>query len=540
MKALRALLVFGAMAVTGLQWSVGAEARARPNILLILADDLGYSDIGAFGSEIRTPHLDALAARGVRFTDFYNGTVCCPSRAAMLTGLYAQQAGVGWLVAHGADARPPGPYQGYLNDRCVTVAEVLHDAGYRTLMSGKWHVGESRPHWPVDRGFDHSFALISGAANYFDLSKDYEPHVKRQMAIDDRAYTPPATGFYMTDAIAEHATEFVAQTARDSQPFFLYLAFTAPHFPLHAPAEDIARNRGRYRAGWDALRAARFGRLKQLGIVAKDVALGPRDPDVPPWDQVKDPELEDLKMAIYAAQIERMDAGIGRVLAALRKAGKEENTLIFFTADNGGCASDLSRFREARLNRPPFLGGPESYEAYGRGWANASNTPFRKYKTWLHEGGISGPLIVAGPGVGPANTIRREPLHMIDLMATFVEVARATYPTRRGGYAILPLEGESFASALRGGSWGRRRPLFWEFEGHRAMRDGAWKLLGREGQPWQLYDLARDRGEANDLAAEHPDRVRSMAARVEAWAQRSDVQPWAEVGPTLQNIPGLK
>ena len=522
----------------------GTPGRGRqPNILLIMADDLGYSDLGCYGSEIRTPHLDSLAARGMRFTQFYNCAVCCPTRAALLTGLYPHQAGVGWMVSHGADIRPAGPYQGYLNNDCVTMAEVLKGAGYRTLMSGKWHVGESRPHWPVDRGFDRYFGLISGGANYFDLTKDYVPGVtQRQMALDGEPYHPPREGFYMTDAIADHAVEFLAGIEPGQEPFFFYLAFTAPHSPLHAPPEDIAKYRGRYLRGWDALRRERFSRQQAMGLVGREEVLSPRDPGAPAWDEVEDRDLQDLKMAIYAAQIEKMDAGIGRVLAELRRTGKDQDTLVVFLSDNGGDGdADLSRFRPKEFNRPPYLGGPESFDSYGRGWGNLSDTPFRKFKVWLNEGGIAAPLIVAGPGVQTeAGSICHEPGHVVDLMATFVELGGAKYPRRYQDRDIWPMEGVSLAPCLRGKQSPRAIPIFWELEGRRAMRDGPWKLLGREDDSWELYDLSADRCELHDLAGPQPERVRAMANKYETWARRCGVKRWKEISPHLSNVPGIR
>lgn len=519
----------------------GTTPLRRPNIVLIMADDMGFSDLGCYGSEIPTPHLDSLAARGVRYSQFYNCAVCCPTRAALLTGLYPHQAGMGWMVSHGADTRPPGPYQGYLNQRCVTLAEMLKGAGYRTLMSGKWHVGESRPHWPVDRGFDHSFGLISGASNYFDLAKDYLPGITRQMFTDDRPYDPPASGFYMTDAIVEQAVAQLQDAAQAPEPFFQYLSFTAPHFPLHAPEAAIARHRGRYRAGWDVIRQERFSRMQAMGIIGPQTKLSPRDPGVEAWSEVQDPELMDLRMAIYAAQVELMDTGIGRVLATLRATGAEENTVVIFLSDNGGAPADLSSFRPEKFNRAPYLGGPESYDGYGKSWANVSDTPFRKFKGMLEEGGIATPLIVAGPGVDrPPGSLCHEFGHIIDFMPTFMELARADYTAHRRGNETIPYEGVSLVRSWRGGSIPRTQPLRWELEGQRAVRDGDWKLLGREDAPWELYHLAADRNELRNLAADHPERVSHMVADYTAWADRCGVDSWKKVSPNLRNIPGIR
>ena len=536
LSTLRRAVAWSALCFLGL----AAAAGPRPNIVLIMADDLGFSDLGCYGAEIPTPNLDALAAEGVRFTQFYNGAVCCPSRAALLTGLNPHQAGMGWMTSHGADTRPPGTYQGYLNDRSVTLGEVLRSAGYQTFLSGKWHLGESRPHWPVDRGFDRSFTLISGASNYFDLSKDYLPPGEvRTMAIDDRVYHPPVENLYTTDAFTEAAVSFVESAGE--KPFFLYLAYTAPHFPLHAPPEAIARHRGRYLGGWDKIRQQRQERMRSLGIVGPQTTLTPRDPGVPAWPDVTEPELMDERMAIYAAQVERMDEGIGRLMRKLRERGIRERTLVIFLSDNGGASADLARFRPPHLNRPPHLGGPESFAAYGKGWANVSNTPFREFKGTLHEGGIATPLIVFGPGVTlPAGSLCHEPGHLIDFMPTLAELAGATYPRSVQGREIVPMQGRSLLPVLRGGAPRESRALFWELEGRYAVREGDWKLLGGEGRPWQLFDLASDRGESMDLAAARPEVVRQLAGAYSAWLERCGVEPWSKVSPGLQNIRGIR
>jgi arylsulfatase A-like enzyme len=528
--------VIAAVVAPPLAWSQ-PTSDTRPNIIVILADDMGYSDLGCFGSEIDTPNLDSLAARGLRFTQFYNCAVCCPTRAALLTGLYPHQAGVGWMVTHGADMREPGPYQGYLNERCVTLAEVLKTSAYQTLMVGKWHVGEERPHWPVDRGFDRYFGLISGAANYFDLSRDIRPTITRHMALDDKPYFPPKEGFYMTDAFADRAVEFVADATQMPQPFFLYLAFTAPHSPLHAPAELIQKYIGRYRQGWDVLRVNRHRRMLELGIVAPGTPLAPRDPGVPPWDDAGDHDLLDLKMAIWAAQVERMDAGVGKVLRKLHETGREENTLILFMSDNGAAYGEGS-FREPKFNRAPYLGGPESYGSLGRGWSNACNTPLRDFKTTAYEGGIATSMIACWPrGISARGKILHEPAHVIDLMPTFVELSKANYPRTRRGLTIPPPEGRSLMPLFAAATNVSPRTLYWEFEGNRAIRDANWKLVAKEGGAWELYDLSRDRNELHNRTPEEPARVRMLAEKYESWARRCGIVAWAQIASSMKNLP---
>ncbi len=486
-----------------------AKPDTRPNIVVIMADDLGFSDIGAYGSEIATPNLDALAKGGVKFTQFYNTARCCPTRSSLLTGLYSHQAGIGHMVQ---DRGKPG-YRGFLNDKCATIAEVLRPAGYSTLMSGKWHVGEKRPHWPTDRGFDRYFGLISGGSNYWKLDKG------RQMALDDKPYQPEPGKFYMTDAFTDYAVNFIAGAGRKQQPFFLYLAYTAPHWPLHAWPEDIAKYRGKYLMGWDRLRLERHERQLSLGVVDKRWPLTPRDGKVPAWDSVETKDDWDLRMSIYAAQIDRMDQGIGRVMAKLKDLNQFDNTLILFLADNGGCAEE-----NIGGELPGAPGPVDSFTSYRTPWANASNTPFRLYKHWVHEGGISSPLLLHWPkAVKASRQWVRRPSHLIDIMATCCDVSGAKYPS-----SVTPAEGESLMAAVRGQS-SRRKPLYWEHEGNRAVRDGDWKLVSRHPGDWELYNLAEDRTELNNRAPSETARVSALRRSYETWAVRSNVLPWDQV-----------
>ncbi len=489
---------------------LAAAARpqaAKPNIVVIMADDMGFSDLGCYGSEIRTPQLDRLAAGGLRFTQFYNGARCCPTRAALLTGLYAHQAGVGHMVEN----RGTPAYQGFLNDRCVTIAEALRPAGYRTLMAGKWHVGENRPHWPVDRGFDRTYSLISGGSNYFGLDKG------RKMALDGEPTTSSGENFYMTDAFSDHAVKFIDEAKDLKKPYFLYLAFTSPHWPLHARPEEIAKYRGTYKVGWDALRERRHRKQIEMGIVDAKWPLTPRDEKAPAWTDVKDADERDLRMAVYAAQIDRMDQNIGRVLEKL-----DDNTLVLFLADNGGCAEEIHRGKKGAE-----IGTKESFESYGLPWANASNTPFRLYKHWVHEGGIATPLIAHWPAViRKGGGLTSQPGHLIDLMATCLDVAGAEYPKTFQGRQITPLEGKSLAPIFRAGTREGHETIYWEHEGNKAVRQGKWKLVARHKGGWELYDLEADRTEMTGLADKEPARVKEMAAKWDAWADRVGVQPW--------------
>lgn len=513
---------------------IANAAPKRPNIVLIMADDLGFSDLGCYGGEIETPNLDRLAASGVRFTQMYNTARCCPTRAALLTGLYSHQAGVGRMID---DLGLPG-YRGRLNESCVTIAEALRPAGYRTLMSGKWHVGEKRPHWPVDRGFDRYYGLVSGGSNYFSLDPG------RVMALDDKLTVPEGDHFYFTDAFTDHAIRFLDER-KPEQPFFLYLAYTAPHWPLHALEPEIRKYKDRYLAGWDRIREARLTKQRRIGIADKSWELTPRDSGVPPWDQAENKAWEAHRMAVYAAQIDRMDQGIGRVLDRIRAKGEEENTLVIFLADNGASAELIEpNFRKLQGkvrtaggkvvqygNVPSVLPGPgDTFQSYGPGWANVSNTPLRLYKITEHEGGISTPLIARWPAGGSvANRILPQVGHVIDLMPTVLDAAGVEYPRTHKGQQVQPYEGMSLLSAVRGRTVARKKPLFWEHFGNRAVRDGDWKLVSRRGEPWELYDLSRDRRESTNLVAEKAQKAGELERLYNEWAKRANVVPVDEL-----------
>ncbi len=526
------LHVLGGATFAGCASSPESSGSSRPNIVVIMADDMGFSDIGSYGGEISTPNLDALAAHGLRFRQFYNAGRCCPTRASLLTGLYSHQAGVGHMVG---DLGHPS-YQGYLSDSCVTIAEVLKGAGYTTLMSGKWHVGEDRPHWPLDRGFDEYFGLLSGGSNYFKLDG------ARQMATGNDPYTPPDDGsFYMTDAFSDNAVRFLQEHGAKADPFFLYLPYTAPHWPLHAKPEDIEKYTGKYGMGWEELRKERFERQQEAGMRAETWTLSPRDSDVPAWDGVEDKALWERRMEVYAAMIDCMDQGIGRVVEAIRNLGKLDNTLIMFLTDNGGCheSADIAQGTPRNTWGDPnaMPGDAQSFDGYDRPWANASNTPFRMFKSWVHEGGISAPLVCHWPdGIKtPAGSVTDAPGHVIDLMATCIDLAEAEYPSERGGKAIIPLEGRSLRPILETGMREGHEAIFWEHQGNRAVRQGRWKLVAmrdagtRAAGPWELYDIEADRSEENDLAAEMPERVAEMEAVWMAWGEKVGWVPFEQL-----------
>jgi arylsulfatase A-like enzyme len=526
----------------------------RPNIILIMSDDMGFSDIGCYGGEINTPSLDALAARGLRFTQFYNTARCCPTRASLLTGLYQHQAGVGHMMSN--DGLPG--YQGDLNKNCLTIAEVLKGAGYSTYMSGKWHVTPKvkpegpKYNWPRQRGFDRFFGTIHGAGSFFDPNS---------LTLDNQQITPDED-FYYTDAISDHAVQFMAGHEQDN-PFFMYVAYTAAHWPMHAREADIAKYKGKYAGGWDALRQERHARLKRMGLVDPQWSITPRDEKVPAWEDETMKPWQERRMEVYAAMVEVMDQGIGRIVETLRQQGQLDNTLIFFLQDNGGCAEEYGSRgpekpdpskpvklrpmgpnelqtrmqpvvtrdgRPVRTGKGVMPGAADTYIAYGKGWANASNTPFRRYKHWVHEGGISTPLIVHWPAqVSDQGALREQPGHLIDIMATCAHVGGADYPTEHHGLTIYPLAGRSLTPAFANQAIEREEGLFWEHEGNRAVRKGDWKLVSKYPGSWELYDLKQDRTELHDLATQHPEIVEDLKTMYEAWAQGSQVIPWSEL-----------
>jgi len=531
-------IVVAALALTSLltaaaraQTTAPAPASPRPNIVLILADDLGFSDLGCYGGEIPTPNIDRLAATGVRFTQMYNNAWCCPSRASLLTGKYPHQVGIGTNIDNYTkwirEAANSPAYSDHLTPDVPTMPGLLRDAGYRTMMVGKWHLGYRPAEWPVRRGFDRSFALVGGAMNYWGSETDGKP---APMALDDQPFVPPKEGFFATDAFTDRAIEFMrgAKSQHADKPFFLYVAYNAPHWPLHARPEEIAKHRGKYRRPWQEIREQRYARMKNLGVIDPRVALAPMDHgSVKPWDELTDDRRDewDLRMAVFAAMVERMDHGVGRVMDALREAGAADNTLVIFVSDNGGAAEDPNRGPASAAT-----GTRDSFRGYARPWASVSCTPFNRHKVTIFEGGISAPMIVHWPGVIPTDRhgqFVREPAHLIDLLPSFLDIAGA-----KPDAAAFKLEGQSIAAMLKGNPGAADRTFAWEHDGHRGIRKGKWKLvrLPTDAQ-WSLFDLEADRAEQNDVYAAQPDVGREMLKAYDEWATRCGVVPWEQLEP---------
>ncbi len=507
-----------------------SHAAEKPNIIVILVDDMGFSDLGCYGSEIPTPNLDALAANGLRFTQFYNTGRCCPTRASLLTGLYPHQAGVG----HMTDNKGVPGYAGRLNDSCVTLAEVLKPAGYFTAMTGKWHVGQNYGVTPWGRGFDRSLNAAAGGFYLPEADK-----AKLFLNGEEIANNDPRLpqNWYSTDLWTTFGLKFIDEALAEKKPFYLHLCHNAPHFPLQAPAEAIAKFRGQYKIGWGAVRDRRYAKMIELGIIDAKWAKSPRPPAVMPWADVPPEEQDRLDhlLAVYAAAVHRMDKAVGDLVAGLKQRGVFDNTLILFMSDNGGNAEAGPN---GKTNGDPTKADSDWF--CGESWAFPQNTPFRLFKHYNHEGGIATPLIAHWPQgmktIEPSDKqtgkLIHTPGHLIDIMATCVDVSGAAYPKEFKGQPIQPMEGTSLKPLLVSPSESlpvslSSRSLYWEHEGNAAIRVGDIKLVrkGRDGA-WELYDLKADRTELHDLASSQPEKAKELATQWEAWAERAHVKPY--------------
>ncbi len=499
MKHLNTLIAAVVMSV-----STSASAFAeKPNIVLIMADDLGFADLGSYGGEIETPVLDKLAANGLRFSQFYNTAKCHSSRVALLTGLYCGQAGNS-AMSNG-----------------MTIAEALKPAGYFTAMTGKWHLKQQ----PTDRGFERYWGHLSGATNFFTGDKTFRLNGEVWNDFDEK--------FYTTDANATYANRFIDEALETKKPFFLYVAFNAPHYPLHAPEELVMKYRGRYKHGWDKLRAQRHEKQLKMGLVSDKWKLSPRPKEVPAWDAISDErrDWEDFRMAAYAAMVDSLDQSIGRIVDHLKTKGVFENTLIMFCSDNGACPFERTRGRDKK----PW--DPKSYWTYDTGWAHAGNTPFRWYKQNQHEGGISSPMIVhwpAGLKTKPGS-ITHQPGHLVDFMATALDVGGASYGKKSGGRELTPLEGMSLRPIFDGKQRKGHEFIYFHFSNNRAIRHGKWKIVSARGGRWELYDMENDRTELNDLSKKNPAMAKKLSEYWFEFAKEQDQLKGKQIKPVGNN-----
>ena len=509
----------------------------KPNLILIMVDDMGFSDIGSYGSEIQTPNLDKLAFEGIRFREFYNNSICAPTRASLITGQYQHRAGVGYFdVNLGLPA-----YQGFLNKESLTLAEVLKQNGYSTLMSGKWHLGKDSSAWPNQRGFEQFYGFIPGASNYFDIGEYGKADPVILIKNNKKEKLQP--GEYLTNKITDNALQFLDEQNKTNKPFLLYVAFNAPHWPLQALPEDISKYKGRYDIGWDSLRQQRLKRQQELGILLPGQKVAERDSEVPKWDNLTydQRQLWKAKMEVYAAMIDRVDQSIGRLLAKLKELKKDDNTLIVFISDNGAQGGYSRPSAKPQRNSGP-IGTPGSYDYQEQNWAYVSNTPYRQYKNNMHEGGFSSPFIAWFPKQIKGGILVKGTAHLIDIAPTFYELSGTTYPAAYNGVKSNPLAGKSLVPLLTGKSneVDRGEPLFWERAGNRAVRKGNWKIVSTyPSYKWELFDLSNDRGETTDLSSKFPEIVDQLSVEYNQWAEKTGVVDYDKIKPAQpMQIPG--
>lgn len=536
------ILAFIAIGIISL-FQVNAQSASnknsnKPNIILIMVDDMGYSDLGNYGSEILTPNLDKLAKEGTRLREFYNNSICAPTRASLLTGQYPHKAGVGYFdVNLGLPA-----YQGYLNKESLTLGEVFRSGGYSTLMSGKWHVGsEDKAQWPNQRGFDKFYGILKGAANYFNtdgLPMGNTPYPVTLIRNNEELH-PKADSYYFTDEIGNNAVQFLDEQNKENKAFFLYIAFTAPHWPLQAKPIDIAKYKGKFDEGWDILREKRIQKLKENGILLANQTIAPRDPKVPEWNKLTYDEKQfwKAKMEVYAAMVDNMDQNIGKVLDKLKALNKDKNTLIVFISDNGaqGGFNTYNPLTRRLVKNDGPIGTSGSFDYQEQNWAFLSNTPLQDYKNNMHEGGFSSPFIAWYPSKIKAGQITKGTGHLIDLASTFYELAGIQYPKELNGVISNPLAGKSLLPVLFDGALevNRGAPIFWERAGNRAVRDGKWKLVSiYPAHQWELYDLELDRGETTNAAQQNPGIVNELSAKYFEWAEKTGVVDYEKIKPS--------
>jgi len=517
---------------------------AKPNIILVLVDDMGWATLGCYGGFVETPNLDKLASHGLRFTQFYNAARCCPSRASLMTGLHPHETGIGHMTFKRTGKSPsvisermkiPFNYRGWLGEHIPTLPEMLRKAGYGTYMTGKWHIGNSdQKTWPTQRGFDHFYGFLEGTSDYFN---------PKDLHMDNKPIQSEGKNYYTTDAFTNQAIQFLSthRSNRGDNPFFLYLAYNAPHFPLQAMPEDYKKYRGRFKQGWDSIRQEIILRQKQIGIIPKNTDLSPRpgasnklgnqDQAVPAWESLTPEQRDQMDgiMATYAGMVDRVDQNIGKLTQWLEKNGQLENTIIFFLSDNGAEAETtaLGDFNFENLGQYGKGGNK-----YGRAWATVSNTPFREYKHFTHQGGIQTPLIVhwpTGMNIKVQNSITAHHGFLPDIVETCLDVSGSNRPETNQGKVLPKTDGKSFKQLLAGGGNPiHTTPICIEHEGNRMVRDGKWKLVAFHDSPWELYDVETDVTESVNLIDKQPDIVSNLKAFYAEWAKRAGVIPWSE------------
>jgi arylsulfatase A-like enzyme len=496
-------------------------APQKPNIVLIMADDLGFSDIGCYGSEIKTPNLDKLASEGMRLKQCYNNAICAPSRATLLTGQYPHKAGMGFF---NQDLGLPA-YQGFLNNQSLTFGEIFQQAGYKTYLSGKWHVGNDSSKWALKRGFDGFFGFISGASSYFD-AKPANKGANEYFINGTEKYFPPKD-FYLTDELTKRGISFLKQT-KEETPFFLYMAYSSPHWPLHAKPKDIAKYKGKYDLGWDSLRVLRHKKQVELGLISNNIKPN-KDTLLPSWNNLSYDERQYWvkKMEVYAAMVDNLDQNIGQLVQYLKDSKQLDNTLIVFVSDNGAESWDFSKMGMALRRNTGPVGTAGSNESYTKNWSQVSNMPLKSYKATPYEGGISTPFIARLPRIIPANMVKEGVVHFVDFIPTFLDLTHVSYPKTYKNMPVNLLAGESFAPLLRGGNWTRTNPIFYEWAGHRMVRKGKWKMVSSYPQNlWELYDMDNDRTENTNVALLNLNIVEELYTDYLVWAKQNDVVEW--------------
>lgn len=475
----------------------------KQNVILIMCDDMGFSDIGCYGGEVKTPNLDRLAAEGMRFTQFYNNAKCTTTRASIITGLY--------------------PRKPLLDSGMLTIGEAMKLAGYRTSLSGKWHLGSGDDTHPFKRGFDEYYGLLDGCCNFFNPVQPDPPYKGgrvRKFGRNDEWIKKFPKNYYTTDAFSDHAVSCIRKFAKEKKPFFTHVCYTAPHYPLHAKPEVITKYVGKFRMGWEKMREDRWKRLQENGLATANWKLADTDSKAYSWD-LADQEFEDLRMATYAAMIDSMDQNIGKILNSLKETGTAKDTLVLFLSDNGGCAEEPGG-RDPKKRNP---GPSDDYVAVGPSWGWAQNAPFKRYKSWVHEGGITTPLIAWWPGKIPAGRVNREPAHIIDFLPTFLDLAGGEFPKQYKGRGVIPLDGSSMLPMLYGEKRERAPFYSWYWAGNRAYRKGDRKLVWDSRiRKWELYDIGRDRCETENLAGKNPEEIEELADAWFGWASRTGLR----------------